>query len=289
MNQRLIAVFELLFATIIWGFGFTATIWAMESTSSIMLSVTRFFGACVLTLPIFYFVKELRTQFSWANFKLAALPGFLLGMTLILQTWGLEYTTATKSGFITTLYVILVPIIEILIIKKRISRLHSLWVALAMIGTGLIVQLQVNELNKGDVLTLICSIFAAAHIALLGVLGPKIKSPFVFNFYQSFWAGTLALVMLPFFKVVHWKGLNVWALIGFISLTVGSTMIAFALQVKAQKKISASLASLIFLLESPFAMMFGIILLNETLTSLQALGASLIILAAVGAIRFDRA
>ncbi|MEK6556462.1 MAG: DMT family transporter [Bdellovibrionota bacterium] len=289
MNQRLVAVSELLFATLIWGFGFTATIWAMESTSSILLSVTRFFGACLLTLPVFYFSKEMRAEFSLANLKLSALPGFFLGMTLILQTWGLEFTTATKSGFITTLYVILVPVIEVLIIKKKVSRWHTAWVGLAMVGTALIVQLQFNEVNKGDVLTLICSAFAAAHIALLGAIGPKIKSPFVFNFYQSFWAGSLALIMLPFFDGPHWKGINNLALIGFISLTVGSTMLAFALQVKAQKKLSASLASLIFLLESPFAMMFGIILLGETLTMYQAAGAGLIILAAVGAIRFERA
>jgi drug/metabolite transporter (DMT)-like permease len=288
MNQRFVAVLELLFATIIWGFGFTATIWAMESTSSIMISVGRFFGACLLTLPIFLISRDLRRHFNFANLKLSMLPGLFLGLTLILQTWGLEYTTATKSGFITTLYVILVPIFEILIIKKRVRLLHTLWVALALVGTGFIVQVQMNEVNKGDVLTLMCSVFAAAHIASLGVLGPKIQSPFVFNFYQSFWAGLLALAMLPFFAVSHWKGFNTLALIGFISLTVGSTMVAFALQVKAQKKISASLASLIFLLESPFAMLFGVLLLSEALTGYQALGATLIILAAAGAIRFEK-
>lgn len=286
-NSKLVAVLELLFATLIWGFGFTATIWAMESISSIGLSVLRFFGACLLTLPVLYFSKTLRSEINFSNLKLSFLPGLFLGLTLILQTWGLEYTTATKSGFITTLYVILVPMIEVAVIKKSISRWHGLWVLIAMVGTALIVQLEITALNRGDLLTLACSVFAAAHITSLGVLGPKIQSPFMFNFFQSFWSGLLALLLLPLFPAPHWKGLTDKALFGFISLTVGSTLLAFALQVKAQKKLSASLASLIFLMESPFAMLFGILLLSEILSPAQALGAFLIVVAAIGAIRSD--
>lgn len=287
MRQKLIAVAELLTATIIWGFGFTATIWAMTSYSSIAVSVLRFSIAFALTLPIIYMVRELRQEFTRENFKLAALPGFLLGATLILQTWGLEHTTATKSGFITTLYIVIVPVVEVLILQKHIHRLHALWVAIALAGTALIVQLRIDDINFGDILTLICAFFAAFHIALLSKIGPQVKSPFLFNTFQSFWAAILALAIWPFFPGPHFKGYDFWAAVGMFSLTVGSTMLAFALQIKAQKKLTASLSSIIFLLESPFAMMFAIFLLNETLTPGQAIGAILISIAAFGAVKFE--
>ncbi len=289
MRQNLVAVAELLTATLIWGFGFTATIWAMASFSSIAVSVLRFSIAFLLTLPIIYMVRELRHEFTRANLKLAALPGLLLGSTLILQTWGLEHTTATKSGFITTLYIVIVPIVEVLILRKRIHRLHALWVAIALAGTALIVQLKIDHINFGDVLTLLCAFFAAFHIALLSKIGPQVKSPFLFNTFQSFWAAMLALSILPFFPGPHFKGYDFWAAIGLFSLTVGSTMLAFALQVKAQKKLTASLSSLIFLLESPFAMLFAILLLGETLSMGQGIGAILISVAAFGAVKFEAA
>lgn len=286
-RKQLVAVAELLTATMIWGFGFTATVWAMESFSSILVSVLRFSIAFLLTLPIIYMVKELRNEFHFKNLRLAALPGLMLGSTLILQTWGLEHTSATKSGFITTLYIVIVPIVEVLMLQKRIPRLHALWVAIALAGTALIVQLKIDDINFGDALTLACAFFAAFHIALLAKLGPQIKSPFLFNTFQSFWAAALALLVWPLFPGPHFKGYHFWAGAGLFSLTIGSTMLAFALQIKAQKKITASLASLIFLLESPFAMLFAIMLLGEVLTPGQAVGAILISIAAFGAVKFE--
>jgi drug/metabolite transporter (DMT)-like permease len=78
------------------------------------------------------------------------------------------------------------------------------------------------------------------------------------------------------------------AIIGLLSLTFGSTLIAFALQVRAQRVLSPSIASLIFLLESPFALIFAIYFLNESMTDLQATGALLIFFSAVGATLAER-
>jgi drug/metabolite transporter (DMT)-like permease len=115
-----------------------------------------------------------------------------------------------------------------------------------------------------------------------------VKSAFIFNAFQSFWSALLSLVTVFIFSGPHWKGYDFWALVGLASLTIGSTMIAFALQVKAQKTLSPSLSSLLFLLESPFAMLFGILLLHETLSLGQTVGAVLIFLSAYGAVHFER-
>lgn len=289
-KARLLAVGEMLFATAIWGFGFTATVWAMYSFSPFATSLARFFGAFLLTLPFLPVSPLFRAEFNWRNCRLSCVPGLLIGGVLILQTWGLEYTTATKSGFITTLYVVLVPVIEVLVIRKKLHYSHALWVFLALVGTALIVDFSLarQTINKGDMLTFLCAILAALHIVVLGKISPKVKSAFIFNAFQSFWAGALSLFSMLLATGPHWRGYSGMAMLGLLSLTLGSTMIAFALQVKAQRTLSPSLSSLLFLLESPFAMFFSILLLGERLSATQIAGAVLIIAAAFGAVHFER-
>jgi drug/metabolite transporter (DMT)-like permease len=99
------AILELVFAGTLWGFGFTATIWALQSISVSALVFYRFFGAFLIGLFIL-----LAQRISWKTLKkeatLSLLPGLILLAMLLFQTAGLLSTTATNSGFITTLYVI---------------------------------------------------------------------------------------------------------------------------------------------------------------------------------------
>lgn len=289
--RSLRAVGEMLFATAIWGFGFTATVWALESFSPFAVSFWRFGAAFVLAIPLVYFSRDFLSEFNWTSFKLAFTPGILIGSVLILQTWGLEMTTATKSGFITTLYVVFVPLIEVFLAKKRLHRMHFLWVFLALVGTAFMVNMYeygLRGLNMGDALTLACAVFAAFHIVVVGKVSRQVKSAFIFNAFQSFWSAALSLVIVLITSGPHWKGMNGMAMVGLVSLAIGSTMIAFALQVKAQKTLSPSLSSLLFLLESPFAMLFGIALLGESLTWSQGLGAVLIFTSAFGAVYYEK-
>ena len=281
--KKWFAASELLFATVIWGFGFTATIWALESVDPISLNFLRFGLAALIGLGISWIAPRLRQDITWEQFKLAFIPGLLIGLAIALQTWGLVFTTATNSGFITTLYVVIVPICELLILRRRIHILHSLWVMLALAGTALIVNLELANINKGDVLTLICAFFAALQIIAIGAIYKSIKSSFVFNTFQSFWAALISLPLFFFVEEVRWSAPSALALLGLFSLTIGSSLLAFALQIRAQKVLSPSLSSLIFLLESPFAVVFAVLLLNESLTTFKIIGALVIIAAALGA------
>lgn len=283
-RRRWVAFFEMILATLIWGFGFIATVWSMESFSPFASTMLRFLCGFLLTLPLFLLVPAFRPTFNRAHLQMALIPGLFLGMMMILQTWGLEMTTPTKSGFITTLYVVFVPIFEMWIFKKKLPGRHALWVALALIGTMLIVELQIKRFNFGDGLTLACAAFGAGHIISVGRVSPRVKSVISFNTFQSLWAGLLSFVFLLFSPGPHWKGFEAKAFWGILSLTVGSTIVAFALQVRAQKTLSPSVASVLFLLESPFSMMFSIWLLSEAVTGSQFLGAFLIFIASVGAV-----
>ncbi|MGE0528003.1 MAG: DMT family transporter [Bdellovibrionales bacterium] len=285
--HRLIAVAELVLAAALWGFGFIATIWALRVFAAGELVFLRFALAAMLVIPWLFFARG-RTNLR-REAKLSFLPALLLTMTLLLQTWGLRYTTATKSGFITTLYVVLVPLLERTLAGRHpLSR--GMWVCVlsSLVGTALIVNLtQVTTMNFGDVLTFLCALFAAGQIFYLGVVSPHVQHPFVFNLTQAFWS---LLICAPL--VAHsgfWEKLALapqWPLpvtLGVLSLAFGSTVIAFFLQVRAQAYLSPTVSSLLFLLESPFALIFSLLLLDESLGPFEAAGATIIFVSAMAA------
>lgn len=282
-TRRALAVSELLLASSLWGFGFIATVWAFTVFSPFEVTFLRFALAGAFCLFWFPCRREILRQ----NFSKAFLPAVLLTGTLIFQTWGLQFTTATKSGFITTLYVVLVPILESVLHRKKLKT--ALWVCVitALVGTALIVNVGIDTVNIGDILTLICAFAATLQIYWLGVISPSVKNPFAFNLMQSVWAAVFCLPVLflspTIEKIAAYASWPWQAWVGMLSLTFGSTMIAFFLQVRAQRHLSATVSSLIFLLESPFALIFAILLLGESLGPLETIGAILIFLSAMGA------
>lgn len=299
------AVSELVFAGAIWGFGFVATIWALRSMGPLAMTGWRFILAAILGIGLAVMIPSLRKHITLEQLKLSFIPGILVCLMLGLQTWGLKFTTATKGGFITTLYVLMVPLLEKWWRKRPLPRFHFFYVALGLLGVALICDLPGDILdqmrtvgpslpkavitsrerwNIGDFLTFLCAIAASAHIIYLGVIQKKIGSAFVFNCLQSFWAALIPLALAFAFEEtphLNWQDLS---LPGFLSLLFASTMIAFALQVRAQKVLSPSLSSLLFLLESPFAAFFAVLFLHEKVSGSQWFGAALIMLATVSSV-----
>ena len=276
-NSQLQSILELLFAASLWGFGFIAAIWTLESFQPITSIVARFGLATIVGFAITFMIPSLRSRISKQDFKNAILPGFFLFSTLWLQTWGLQHTTATKSSFITCLYVLIVPVIEWLFAHKKLPWIHWVSVSMALVGTALMVHLNLKEWNLGDTLTLGCAIMAALHILSIGWISQKVQSTFHLNIFQTAVAGFFALIAWVISSESIPTSLTSNALMGLLLLSCGSTLIAFTLQIRAQKKISASLASLIFLLESPFAMVFAFVLLKEQISFMQLSGAILIL------------
>jgi drug/metabolite transporter (DMT)-like permease len=276
------AVVELLIAAGLWGFGFIASVWALEVVNPFELTLLRFVLAGLIGLP-FVLTKQARAS-AYSLRNLSFVPAVLLASTLIFQTWGLQYTSPTKSGFITTLYVVFVPLLEAFLTRKRIPGLIWLCVATALIGTALMVDLGISELNRGDVLTFICAILATGQIYWMGGVSPKVTEPFAFNIYQCYWAMLMCLPLVNFARfheaLAKAPGWSTHAWIGIVSLSLGSTVIAFYLQVRAQAKLSPTVSSLMFLLESPFALLFSLLLLGQSLAPLETVGAVLIFVSA---------
>lgn len=275
-------IFLLLLTTSIWGYGFVATRWAMEGFDPYWTSAIRFSLAGILSLPFLFYKKSFTRKDNILK-KSFISSIFLLGIMLF-QTIGLSMTSVAKSGFITTLYSLFVPIMAMIAFKKRYRASFWLLILLAMVGMGLMCNLEMKDLNQGDLLTLVCSLFGAVHILYVGRVVHSINSPIEFNFLQSLF---MALLSIPIALVakggvdinIMFQSKNVFY--GILYLGIISSMISFTVQIIAQKKIPEHIAGLVFLMESPFAALSGYLVFGETLNQMNLFGAGLIIVSVI--------
>lgn len=282
MTKKQILIFNialLIFSTGIWGYGFIATRWTLEGLDPYWSNALRFGFAGLLSLPLLLYKKSfVRPNNILKKAFISSL--FLLGI-LLFQTIGLSLTTVAKSGFITTLYTLFIPIITMLVFKKVYRASFWFLIFMALIGMALMCNLELKDLNRGDLLTLLCSVCAALHIIYIGHVANSIDSAIEFNFLQSFFVGILSLPIALVFSgpIDFMAALAVGKVgIGLFYLVVISSMISFTVQVVAQKKIPDHIAGLVFLMESPFAAFFGFLMLGESLNDMNIVGAGLIIL-----------
>lgn len=269
---------ELFIAGALWGFSFTATTWALKTLDAPAIMFYRFVGAGLFGLvPLLLWRRKNLWRKIREEGKTAWKPGLWLFLTILFQTFGLISTTATKSAFITTLYVVLTPFLAQLTGQDRLLWRHFLWVALALVGLGLFQNLQFDNWNWGDTLTVIAAIMATMHILSVAKYAPKSKSPYLMTLWQMFWTGFLSLLLFPMADRFDPFALDFNGALGMFVLIFGAGLLAFYFQVRAQEKIPPNLASLLFLLESPFSALFAIWLLHEHLEPLQWVGGGIIL------------
>jgi drug/metabolite transporter (DMT)-like permease len=177
---------------------------------------------------------------------------------------------------------------ERFLLGRKIPKYHMLYVFFALIGVALICNLTEAEsgLNFGDWLTLACSVGASLQIVWFGKIQDRITNSFNFNVYQLFWTGLVPAVFMFIFDPPP-THLSTWPFLGLFELVFGSSLIAFALQVRAQKKLSPSVSSLVFLLESPFAAVFGFLILEESLSNQTLIGAAIILASLAASVLFS--
>jgi drug/metabolite transporter (DMT)-like permease len=270
----------LILTTMVWGLGFVATRWTLEVYDPLWSNSLRYLLAGLIALPVLFlkgsFKGNLKRHFP------ACIAGFFLFTCMYLQVWGLNYTTVAKSGFLTTFYVFFTPLLGMLLFQERYPK--RLWTLIftALLGVAMLGDLSLDGINRGDFMTLGCAILSAAHILYIGRIARNIDDPVEFNFMQCFSMGIVGTFVAFLFMGLPPLGLkgNELAIGGLFFLAFFSSLLAFTVQVVAQKAIPAHLVSMIFLLESLFAALFGWILLDEKLNALN-LGGAIIVLASV--------
>lgn len=287
------AVLQLIIAGIIWGLSFTCVKWGLIDFTTTQLLFWRFAISFFLGEILFLlFFKELWRS-SHKDILLSFKPGFFLGLSLLFQIHGLHFTTATNSGFITSLYVVIIPFFSAFLFRKKILYFDYILALLGFIGMGFLLDLKNLEINKGDLLTLGAAFTAAFQIIYIGETAKESKNAFRYNTYQSFWC---FILLIPFFiyeSAVLEKGFwptnpQLISIMGLLCLAIFVSMIAFYLQVSAQKVLNTTTASMLCLLEGPFSFFFAFLLLQERLSWVQAFGATLILLSSALAIYIDR-
>jgi drug/metabolite transporter (DMT)-like permease len=270
-------------STAIWGFGFIATRWTFQVFDPFWSNALRFALAGLLSIPFLIYKKSFWRKKNILK-KAMISSIFLLG-TLLFQTLGLTTTTVAKSGFITTLYSLFIPLTMMALTGKKYRATFWSLVIMALVGMALMCNLEVKDLNQGDFLTLLCAICAAFHIMYIGKVASQISSPVEFNFLQNFFVAIFSVLIALIFKgpvdLSPLADFHSEAVRGLLFLGIISSMISFTIQVVAQKKIPAHIAGLIFLMESPFAALFGYFIFKELLNPLNLLGASMIMLSVI--------
>ena len=258
---------------IIWGSAFVAQRLAGQLGSVYLFNGVRYLLAGLVVLP--FVGKNGLFSYSRAQLKWMLIAGFLLFIAAALQQAGIRYTTAGNAGFITSLYVVLVPIVVLFGWKEKPHWLSVLAVILAGVGAFLLSTGGKFEAHIGDALELLGALFWALHVTLLGKFASRFE-PISFSVGQLLVCGLFNLILGLFVETPVFT----WPLTGAVLYTaVFSLGLCYTLQVWAQRHTPPADAALILGLESVFAVLSGWLLLGEVLARIQIVGCLLIFVA----------
>lgn len=288
----------------IWGSAFVAQSSGMDYVGPYTYNMARNVLAFLFLIPVIYVIGKKKgvtdnagsgTEINEAasgeaNWKSILLPdrttlvggiycGLVMAVASSLQQIGITMTTAGKAGFITALYIILVPLMGVFI-GKKIPRIIWFCVVLAMAGFYLLCVKEGFSISKGDILVLFCSVGFSVHIMTIdhftskGVDGVKMA---------CIQFAVAAIVMTPVMFALENPSvsglLSAWMTIAYAGIL--SSGVGFTLQIVAQKDTDPTTATLIMSLESVFAAVSGCLFLNEVLLPKEILGCILVFVAVI--------
>lgn len=282
-NKEAKSVLILLLTAAIWGFAFVAQRVGMQHVGAFTFNGVRFALGSISLLPVIYFFSKKSTEnienTEEADLKTTVKSGILLGSVLFiaasLQQVGLIYTTAAKAGFITSLYIVLVPILGIFL-KQKTNAATWLGALTAVIGLYF---LSINEgftIEFGDFLEIIGAFFWAAHIQLIDKFVKNINV-IKLSSVQFATCSVLSLIVAFITEDVNLSGLTS-AIVPLLYGGVMSAGVAYTLQAVGQKYAKPSHAAIALSMESVFAAIGGLLMLNELLPVRGYLGCALMLL-----------
>ena len=268
----------LVFVCMVWGTTFVLVKEALADVSTLLFLATRFTLAAA-ALALVFLGPMRRAANPGQAVRGGVLAGILLFSGYALQTFGLKLTSASKTAFITAMYIPLVPVFGALIHRKAPQAAETTGVLMAALGMGLMTaHRNLMEVSAGDALVLGCAVAFALHIVALG------------HFAKAADTGTLAVTQIATCAVlagalfwwaepvrVRWSG-RVWLALAVTSVL--ATALAFSLQTWAQRFSSPTRTAVLFSLEPVFAWVTSWLVAGETLTG-RVLGGAILILAGI--------
>ena len=269
----------LLITALIWGFGFVAQRMGMDHLGPYAFNVCRFLVGALSLLPLLFFLRKNGSASSGFNrsfWKFSIFAGFALFGGATLQQVGIQYTTVGKAGFITGLYVVIVPILG-LCLRQKIGRWTVIGCILAVLGLYFLSIKQDFSIGWGETLVLIGAFFWAVHVQVIGAANKRNLCPIKLALVQYLVCASLNLLLSLLFETFLFDQV-ILASGAILYAGIVSVGIAFTLQVIAQKKVDPSRAAIILNLEAVFAVLAGWLFFTELLTIKEWLGCSLMFL-----------
>ncbi len=281
----------LLMTAIIWGSAFIAQSKGADVIGPFTFNTVRYALAVVALLPVIYIFSRKRNSENTVDqdiprangTKTLIIGGIATGIALFtassLQQYAMAFTTAAKAGFITTLYVILVPIVGIFL-KKKIRPIIWFCALLAVIGLYLLsIKPGTFSISRGDFFVLLCALAFTGHILIIDYFSPKtdgVKLSCI-QFAVVSIASFVAMMMTETFVLSEVLD----AIIPLLYTGVLSSSVGYTCQIIAQKKADPVISSLILSLESVFAAIFGALILRESMSGREITGCAIMFVAII--------
>lgn len=303
MSNKIRNDLMLLMAALIWGASFVAQKAGMDYIGPFTFNAIRFLMGSLVLVPVVLLLggiqkkngadmiesaeseqgaelntdnkAELETK-QKSDKKTLILGGISCGVVLCVagtfQQFGVIHTTAGKAGFITALYIVLVPILG-LFVGRKVRPILWFCVVLATAGLYLLCVKEDLSIGRGDLLVIACAFGFATHILVIDYFSPKTDGVKL-SCLQFLTAGLLSSPLAAIFEKIDWANvIACWQPILYSGIL--SCGVAYTLQVLGQKNTEPTVASLILSLESVFAVIAGIILLHEQISLREFLGCAI--------------
>lgn len=291
----------LLIGAFVWGVAFVAQSVGMNHLNAFAFNSIRNFIGVIALLPVLFwqiYIKKqnlnnvqnhdssktsLHTSVRNIFSKDLLIGGLICGTALCIasnfQQLGLQYSTVGKSAFITTLYIVLVPLLG-LFFKKKLPLQVWIGVVLAMIGLYLLcMKDEAFILGIGDIYLLLCAFFFTIQITAVDYFAPKVNGV-ALSVMQFLVTAVLSGICMMFTEIPSWSDITA-AAVPLLYAGVISCGIGYTLQIVGQKYLSATVASLIMSLESVFATLAGWLILKEILSTKELIGCGLVFAAVI--------
>ena len=275
----------LFLAAVIWGVAFVAQSVGLDYVGPMTLNGSRFLLGGAVLLPLIYFRQKRQGEEAGKEkkqWKTTLLGGLGCGLALCiassLQQYGIQYTTVGKAGFITALYIVIVPVLGIFFGKKA-GPLVWAGVILAIIGFYLLCITESSGINKGDILVFLCAVCFSFHIMIVDYFAPKIDAVKL-SCIQFFVSGILCTTAAFILEKPSWEQIMAGA-VPILYAGVLSCGVAYTLQIIGQARVKPTVASMILSLESVISVLAGWLILKESLSGRQLLGCILVFAAVI--------
>jgi drug/metabolite transporter (DMT)-like permease len=279
MNNKLQADLSLMFCSLIWGVTFVVVKRGLDHASPFVFLAVRFgIAAALMTLFRPQAIVEMEREEVFAGMRLA----LFMFAGYCFQTAGLQYTTASNSGFVTGSSVVLVPLLLAIFWGRSLTKWIYAGALAALVGLYfLTVPMEgLRFLNRGDVLTFVAAGFYAVHIILVGEYSQE-HSVSALSLIQVTGCAVMAWPLTGFSAAIGWQTVRFdWGWPLFLSIlicAVFATAVAFTVQLWAQQFTSPGHAAILFALEPVFAIITSYLVLQERLTARAGKGATLVV------------